>query len=149
MQSVRAQEKNKPTALLVFAPVLSVASTGTYPDMRQWMCLVDEPKFGAIWWNYFLPAPLFDELPLGRYNGRLNAVIYARLIENIDDMIIFYGKFDAILSTNLKLQDLQTRVQPLILLSCRECPAFSVPCGCLQPQGTGSSFLEAVYRQCH
>jgi hypothetical protein len=26
--------------------------------MRRWMCLVDEPKSGAILWNYFLLWPL-------------------------------------------------------------------------------------------
>jgi hypothetical protein len=41
--------------LLVFWPVYCVTSTDTYLDMRRWMCLVDEPKSGAILWNYFLP----------------------------------------------------------------------------------------------
>jgi hypothetical protein len=41
--------------LLVFWPVYGVASTGTYLDMRRWMRLVDDPKSGAILWDYFLP----------------------------------------------------------------------------------------------
>jgi hypothetical protein len=41
--------------LLVFWPVTCGASTDTYLDMRRWKCLVDEPKSGAILWNYFLP----------------------------------------------------------------------------------------------
>ena len=52
----RAQARNNSTTLPVFAPVYGVASTGTYPDMHRRMCLVDEHKYGAIWWNYFLPA---------------------------------------------------------------------------------------------
>ncbi|MEN8692562.1 MAG: hypothetical protein AB1Z20_21050, partial [Desulfobacterales bacterium] len=43
---------------LVFWIVYCVTSTDTYLDMRRWMCLVDEPKSGAILWNYFLPWPL-------------------------------------------------------------------------------------------
>jgi hypothetical protein len=38
--------------LLVVWPVYCDTSTDTYPDMRCWMCLVDEPKSGAIVWNY-------------------------------------------------------------------------------------------------
>jgi hypothetical protein len=34
--------------LLVFWPVYCVTSTDTYLDMRRRMCLVDEPKSGAI-----------------------------------------------------------------------------------------------------
>jgi hypothetical protein len=43
--------------LLVFWPVLGDTTAGTYPDMRQRMCLDDEPKSFAILWNYFLPRP--------------------------------------------------------------------------------------------
>jgi hypothetical protein len=41
--------------LLVFWSVYYVTSNDTYLDMRRWMCPVDEPKSGAILWNYFLP----------------------------------------------------------------------------------------------
>ncbi len=41
--------------LLVFWPVYCGTSTDTYLDMHRWLCLVDEPKSGAIFWNYFLP----------------------------------------------------------------------------------------------
>jgi hypothetical protein len=57
IRKLRAQEKNKSPILLVFASVYSVASTGKYPYMHQRIRLVDEPKSGAIWWNYFFPAP--------------------------------------------------------------------------------------------
>jgi hypothetical protein len=56
---VRAQARNNSTTLLVFAPVYGVAPTGTYPDMHRRIRFVDEPKSGAIWWNYFLHAPLY------------------------------------------------------------------------------------------
>jgi len=41
--------------LLVFWSVYCVTATDTYLDMRRWLCLVDESKSGAIFWNYFLP----------------------------------------------------------------------------------------------
>jgi hypothetical protein len=56
-KGLRAQARNISTTLLVFVPVCGVTSTGTYPDMHRRMCLADEPKSGAIWWKYFLPAP--------------------------------------------------------------------------------------------
>jgi len=37
---LRAQARNNPTTLLVFVSVYGVTSTGTYPDMHRWMCLV-------------------------------------------------------------------------------------------------------------
>jgi hypothetical protein len=48
MAAVRAQERNKCTTSLVFAPVYGVTSTGTYPDTQRWMRLVDEHKSCAI-----------------------------------------------------------------------------------------------------
>jgi hypothetical protein len=44
--------------LLVFWSVTGVTSADTYLDMRRRMCLGDDPKSGAILWNYLLPRPI-------------------------------------------------------------------------------------------
>ena len=59
---VRVQARNNYTTLLVFGVVCGVTSTGTYPDMNRRMCLVAEPKSGAIRGNYFLSAPLVTDI---------------------------------------------------------------------------------------
>jgi hypothetical protein len=60
ISSLRAQEKDNSTPFLVLAAVFGVTSTGTYPEFVPVECLVDELNSGAIWWNYFFPAPLID-----------------------------------------------------------------------------------------
>jgi hypothetical protein len=55
MPKKRLQDHRKKIhILLVLWPVYYATSTDTYLDMRCWMCLVGEPKSGAILWNYFL-----------------------------------------------------------------------------------------------
>ncbi|MGD1999664.1 MAG: hypothetical protein PVJ00_03790, partial [Desulfobacterales bacterium] len=53
-QSPMPPAKNNATSA-VFWSVTCVTSTDTYLDMRRWVGLVNEPKSGAILWNYFLP----------------------------------------------------------------------------------------------
>ncbi len=53
MTDLRVSVKNKSTTLLVFGSVYFVTLAGTYLDMHRQVCLVDEPKSGAIWWIYF------------------------------------------------------------------------------------------------
>jgi len=49
MPKKRLQDPRKKIhILLVLWPVYYATSTDTYLDMRCWMCLVDEPKSGAI-----------------------------------------------------------------------------------------------------
>jgi hypothetical protein len=59
IHSFRSQESQKKIIphLAVFWPVYCVTSIVTHLDMRRWMCLIDEPKPGAILWNDVLPWP--------------------------------------------------------------------------------------------
>jgi hypothetical protein len=52
---LRLAGKNNSSISLVFALVNGVASIGTYTNMHRWMRLVDEPKSGAMGWNYLFP----------------------------------------------------------------------------------------------
>ncbi len=58
LNQFRDVEKSKSPILLVFWSVYCVTSTGTYPDMHQRMCLVDEPKSNAILGALFLSTSL-------------------------------------------------------------------------------------------
>ncbi|MEN8754122.1 MAG: hypothetical protein AB1Z18_15285, partial [Desulfobacterales bacterium] len=56
-KSTKGPGKKKFHILLVFWIVYCVTYTDTNLYMRRRMCIVDEPKYRAILWNYFLPQP--------------------------------------------------------------------------------------------